>query len=251
MRKFNEWLAVRATLAFGNMWTTYLFFLYGFLPILFPAAMDKLLYWSNTVQLWSLPLLMVGQHILGRAAEKRAQEDHEAIMAELAEIREMHEELHQLVKEVNPLRKVVEHHEHHPHFGHTMANKHMEHHNHPLSLRGPVVHVKGTVKKVEDDAIHHGVGHLHFLISIDEILSIEGASADVVKGETFCAVRYGDHMGLSKRIEDLKEGEPIEMQGEYIDRNHAYHSIGNPGDPVLHFTHHPVGFVIYGGKRYE
>ncbi|GIM47053.1 hypothetical protein DNHGIG_26020 [Collibacillus ludicampi] len=142
--------------------------------------------------------------------------------------------------------------EHHPHHGHTMADKHMEHHNHPISLRGPKVHVKAVIKKVEDDVNHHGVGHMHFLIGDLELISIEGADPSIVwKDEAFCAVRYGDQMGLSERIEGLKEGEPIEMQGEYIDKNHAYHTIGNPGDPVLHFTHHPVGFVIYGGKRYE
>lgn len=98
MKKFNEWIAVRATLLFGSMWTTYLFFCYGFIPLLVPAWMDKLLYWSNTVQLWSLPLLMVGQNILSRSAEQRAQQDHEAIMEELAEIKAMHQELKEFIK---------------------------------------------------------------------------------------------------------------------------------------------------------
>lgn len=89
INKFNEWLAVHATLVFGSMWTTYLFFCYGFLPLLFPDKMDKLLYWSNTVQLWSLPLLMVGQNVLGRASEKRAETDHEMIATEFSEIKEM------------------------------------------------------------------------------------------------------------------------------------------------------------------
>ncbi|WP_088187525.1 hypothetical protein [Desulfosporosinus sp. FKA] len=88
MKKFNEWLAVRATLIFGSMYTTYLFFLYGFAPVLFPNLMDKLLYWSNTVQLWSLPLLMVGQNVIGRASEKRAQETHDAVIEELAMVKE-------------------------------------------------------------------------------------------------------------------------------------------------------------------
>lgn len=90
MRRVNEWIALRATLLFGSMPTFYLFFLYGFLPVLFPAMMVTLLYWSNTVQLWSLPLIMVGTIVLGRKAEKRAQEDHETVTNTLAELKQMH-----------------------------------------------------------------------------------------------------------------------------------------------------------------
>ena len=73
-RRANDWIAVHATLAFGSMWATYVFFLYGFAPIMWPKSLVTLLYWSNTVQLWSLPLLMVGQNVLGRAGERRDQE---------------------------------------------------------------------------------------------------------------------------------------------------------------------------------
>jgi hypothetical protein len=95
--EFNERLAVRATRAFGSMWTTYALFAYGFLPVLLPGAMAALLYWSNTVQLWSLPLLMVGQAVLGRAAERQARETHDAVMEELGLLRQAHGELAQLV----------------------------------------------------------------------------------------------------------------------------------------------------------
>lgn len=68
----NEPLAVRTTLIFGTMWVTYLFFAYGFLPLLFPKYMIPIMYWSSTVQLWALPLIMVGQNVLGRASERQA-----------------------------------------------------------------------------------------------------------------------------------------------------------------------------------
>ena len=96
--KLNECLAVKGTLIFGTMGVTYLFFLYGFLPILFPGQMDKFLYWSNTIQLWSLPLLMVGTNLLGRAAEKRSKETHDAVMRELKEIKQEHQEIKKIVK---------------------------------------------------------------------------------------------------------------------------------------------------------
>ncbi len=94
---FNEWLAAHATSVFGSMATTYAFFVYGFIPVIVPSQMDHLLYWSNTVQLWSLPLLMVGQNVLGRASERRAIETHDAVMEELGLLREAHDELKQLV----------------------------------------------------------------------------------------------------------------------------------------------------------
>jgi hypothetical protein len=85
--KFNEWIAVKGTLAFGNMWMTYLFFLYGFGPVLYPAAMEKMLYWSNTVQLWSLPLIMVGTNILGRITEKLITDMYSMIKDEFSELK--------------------------------------------------------------------------------------------------------------------------------------------------------------------
>jgi hypothetical protein len=91
----NERVAVRSTIIFGSIWMFYLFFLYGFLPLLPQLAhyQDKFLYWGSWVQLWALPLLMVGGIVLNRSTERRAAEDHETLMGELAEIKEMHSEL--------------------------------------------------------------------------------------------------------------------------------------------------------------
>lgn len=79
----NDKVAARATLVFGTMWMTYCFVVYGALGAIFTREQATLLYWSNWVQLWSLPLLMVGAVVLGRAAERRNQqgfEDTEAIL---------------------------------------------------------------------------------------------------------------------------------------------------------------------------
>lgn len=88
--RINEAFARRATLAFGTMWAFYLLTVYGLLPLLFSGAINQLLYWSNCVQLVALPLLMVGQNILGRDAELRARETHDAVMEELNLLREQH-----------------------------------------------------------------------------------------------------------------------------------------------------------------
>ena len=140
----------------------------------------------------------------------------------------------------------------HQFFDHTLTTIPLSEQNHPLSLHAPVVHLTAVIKLVEEDVTdQQETSHMHFLINQVQIISISGGDASMVSCEIFCAVRYGDSMGLSERIDGLEEGQPIEMQGEYIDVNHAYPSVGNPGDAVLHFTHHPVGFVIYQGKRYE
>jgi len=54
---------------------------YGVLPAfaVFHPYQESFLYWSNWVQLWSLPLILVGTNILGRDAEKRSQLDHEKL----------------------------------------------------------------------------------------------------------------------------------------------------------------------------
>jgi non-ribosomal peptide synthetase component E (peptide arylation enzyme) len=78
---FNETVAVWLTKAFGTMWVCYAFMVYGLLPVfaLFHPQQDAFLYWSNWVQLWSLPLILVGTNILGREAEERARFDHDKL----------------------------------------------------------------------------------------------------------------------------------------------------------------------------
>ena len=112
MKRFNAWFAQQAVLKFGTMVAFYLCIAYSLIAALHPAWMDTMLYWSNAVQLAALPLLMVGSNLLGRDAERRAQEQyrmtqelvaglHEELAllrAEGAELRGMHAELHETVK---------------------------------------------------------------------------------------------------------------------------------------------------------
>lgn len=97
----NEMIARRVTLAFGSMGMTYLFLLWSLLPLLYPPSQNLVFYTSSgVIQLVALPLLMVGQVVLGRAAEQRAQSDHETLMAEFTEIKSMHEEQAKELKEL-------------------------------------------------------------------------------------------------------------------------------------------------------
>lgn len=103
--KFAEWF----TLRFGTMWTFYAFMLYGLLPLIKAISpyMDKLLYWSNWVQLWSLPLLMVGTNILGRKSEVRSQETHDAVMSELAELKSLLAKEDKIEQEIKQIEQEV------------------------------------------------------------------------------------------------------------------------------------------------
>lgn len=105
----NERVAASSTVWFGSMWTTYLFFLYGFLP-LFPALkpyQGQFLYWGSWIQLWALPLLMVGGIVLNRATERRAAEDHETLMLELDEIKALKDDMDALKQSLDEIKQVI------------------------------------------------------------------------------------------------------------------------------------------------
>lgn len=109
MNDFNEKIAFKATKYFGSMWAFWLFCGWAFLPLI-PALSnykETILYISSGfIQLAALPLIMVGQEIMGRGSEKRAEMDHiilneqfEKIQMVLQEIRELHAHTHSLIHE--------------------------------------------------------------------------------------------------------------------------------------------------------
>ena len=91
LSKMNDRIAVWGTHAFGTMIVFWVCFFYGLLPLLpqLRSHESDLLYWSNWVQLWALPLLMVGNIVLSRASERRRKKDHEAILEILKDLREI------------------------------------------------------------------------------------------------------------------------------------------------------------------
>lgn len=68
------------------MWAFYLFFLYGLVPLIWPQYTDKILYWSNFLQLIALPALAVGAAVLAERTVQRDQETHDAVMKELEKL---------------------------------------------------------------------------------------------------------------------------------------------------------------------
>lgn len=89
--QWNELVAIKATLAMSTVWTVYLFLGLSVLPLLVPSTMSAIQYISSAVlQLVALPLIMVGQNILGRASELRAAEDHQRLLEILKDIKQLH-----------------------------------------------------------------------------------------------------------------------------------------------------------------
>ena len=84
----NERIAIGVTKMMGTMWCAYAFLVLALLPLVLPSTETWVQYASSAVlQLVALPVLAVGQSLLGRAAEKRAEQDHAALMEILEDIR--------------------------------------------------------------------------------------------------------------------------------------------------------------------
>ena len=79
IKDLNEKIAIWSTKVFGSMGAVYVFLFYGLIGIIFVAWQLPLLYVSNVLQLVSLPLIMVGTNLLGRANELRAQKQAQEI----------------------------------------------------------------------------------------------------------------------------------------------------------------------------
>ena len=106
-KKMNDYLAIKMTTIFGSMNTFWLLFVMVMIPIV-PAlsfTMPTIQFISSgVIQLVALPLILVGSNLIGAAAEKRAEEDHEmlkqqteTILKEFEEIKALHQDMHQLI----------------------------------------------------------------------------------------------------------------------------------------------------------
>lgn len=111
---FNGRLAVFITSRFGTMTTFYVLFMWMFVWMILatigfgifkkdPYPFTFLLFLSNLVQLFALPILAVGQQVLGRASDKQAEQtfrDAETLL-------HLQDEVHRLIKINNELTKEI------------------------------------------------------------------------------------------------------------------------------------------------
>jgi endonuclease G len=111
----------------------------------------------------------------------------------------------------------------------------------------PVVEVSATLRVREPDDTD-GDQHVRLLITVTELLegnpTVNGDVERVLdRGEdVFVASRIGDSMGITEPILGLVPGVKLDLKGEWIPRDRAQAHGGHPVS-VLHFTHHPLGFI--------
>ncbi|WP_062306534.1 hypothetical protein [Alicyclobacillus sendaiensis] len=109
IKQFNRWLAIKVTQSVGTMTTAYLFSAWALLPLVFPRLQNLVAYVSQDyIQLVLLPVIMVGQAVMGWASEKRAQETHDAVMAELSELRKLNESQAAEIAELKAIHRELE-----------------------------------------------------------------------------------------------------------------------------------------------
>jgi len=98
LSKINDSIALKTVAWMSSIWCVYFFFIWSMLPTVIPSLQDFVFYVSGgIIQLVALPLIMVGQNLAGKAAEERAEEDHEHLVEILADIREDHASLKAIV----------------------------------------------------------------------------------------------------------------------------------------------------------
>ena len=98
IKKASDKIAIGITHSMSSMWCVYAFLIWSLIPLVWHGAEAVVFYVSGgVIQLVALPMIMVGQSLLGKKAERRAEQDHQMIMQSLAEVREIDEKLARLV----------------------------------------------------------------------------------------------------------------------------------------------------------
>jgi len=96
-RRGNDWIAIKLSRVFSTMECFWLFCVIAFIAVVFPRLLAIDTYVSTSLQLVALPLIGVGAAIIGRVAELRAQQDHEALMEELSIVKDTQKEVHEML----------------------------------------------------------------------------------------------------------------------------------------------------------
>lgn len=115
-----------------------------------------------------------------------------------------------------------------------------------------MVTVAATIADIGADT-HDAQGerHQHLYVQITAVAD-NPDGADVQVGQRVqVAIHYGDAAGLPGPVPGLRVGEPITCRGRWVPLAQAYPSPDGEHLPVIHYTHHPLGWVLYQGTRYS
>lgn len=119
-----------------------------------------------------------------------------------------------------------------------------------------VVEIEARLAKREpDDEDRKGGKHYRLRILVSKILAEDPDVAKDLKDakakqrEVFVAIRFGDSMGIQEPIKGLDQNADLHLKGEWITKEKAQ-AHGGDKMSVLHFTHHPLGFICTEVKCY-
>lgn len=80
-RRWNDWAADHLVVAFGSVWTVWVFLVYPLLALVFPPDVQNIVFFisSGWIQLWALPLLNYTQNKADKVRTAKAEADHRAL----------------------------------------------------------------------------------------------------------------------------------------------------------------------------
>lgn len=119
-----------------------------------------------------------------------------------------------------------------------------------------VVEVQALVVDYPGTETSGGDSHQHIIINVTAVLQGDpDVATDLERVRTekervFVSVRYGDRLGLEEPVPGIEPGLDLRLRGEWISRDKAY-AHGGERMSVLHFTHHPLGFVCTSQECYR
>lgn len=119
-----------------------------------------------------------------------------------------------------------------------------------------VVEVEAIVREYPGTESSGRASHQHIIVAIQAVIEgdpdVERDLRRVVEGNerVFVSVRYGDRMGLAEPVPGIDVGEKLHIRGEWIPREKAY-AHGGERVSVLHFTHHPLGYICDEKRCYD
>jgi endonuclease G, mitochondrial len=98
--------------------------------------------------------------------------------------------------------------------------------------------------------------HQQMILNVTDVIQEDPDIRDdlkrVIDGqeEVFMSVRFGDRMGLPQPVPGIKVGSELRVRGEWITKEKAY-AHGGKKLSVIHFTHHPLGFICDTSQCWE
>jgi hypothetical protein len=95
--------------------------------------------------------------------------------------------------------------------------------------------------------------HMHFMVEVREIIHAPANKLPLSVGDDiFVAIRFGDGEGLSGHIPGLQVKDEIMLRGDFLGQTESFQHRGREkGMPVLHYCHHPHGYVEHNKVRYS